>query len=126
MWAGPTSISYDRWPLSNTLWMKLYNGHGKYKPELSEYFQMYQYQLKGAIFCAISALGVSWRHLNHPSLLLGTIYRFHLYLHVRILLHHLAVLLPHEDGFSKVKNFILKVQITLAVMIIVLMLTKYG
>ena len=35
-----TSVGYDEWPLSNTFWMKFYNGHGKYKPVLNEYFQM--------------------------------------------------------------------------------------
>ena len=35
-----TSVGYDEWPLSNTLWMKFYNSHGKCKPELNEYFHM--------------------------------------------------------------------------------------
>ena len=37
-----TSVGYDEWPLSDALWMKCYNSHGKYKPELNEYFPMYQ------------------------------------------------------------------------------------
>ena len=36
-----TSVGYDEWPLSNALWMKFSNSHGKYKPELNEYFHMY-------------------------------------------------------------------------------------
>ena len=28
--------------------------------------------------------------------------------HVRIILHHLGISLPHEDGFSKVKNSYIK------------------
>ena len=36
-----TSVGYDEWLLSNALWMKFYNSHGKYKPELNEYFHMY-------------------------------------------------------------------------------------
>ena len=40
-WKSPTAIGYDRWSLSNALWEKFYKGHGKYKPELSEYFHMY-------------------------------------------------------------------------------------
>ena len=36
-----TSVCYDEWPLSNTIWMKFYDSHGKYKPELNEYFRMY-------------------------------------------------------------------------------------
>ena len=31
----------DEWPLSLALWRKIYNSHGKYKPELNEYFHMY-------------------------------------------------------------------------------------
>ena len=30
-----TSVSYDERPLSNTLWIKFYNSHGKYKSELN-------------------------------------------------------------------------------------------
>ena len=52
-------INYDRWPLSNFLWMEFYSGHNKYKPKLSEYFQMYQFQLNFAVLCAIIALGIS-------------------------------------------------------------------
>ena len=37
---------------------------------------MYQYQLNFAMFCATSALGISWQHLNHPNLLARTVYRF--------------------------------------------------
>ena len=37
---GPTTVGYDEWPLSNSFWTKFYNSHGKYKPELNEYFHM--------------------------------------------------------------------------------------
>lgn len=30
-----TAIYYDRWSLSNDLWIKFYRDHGKYDPELS-------------------------------------------------------------------------------------------
>ena len=43
--------------------------NGKYKPELNEFFLMYRCQLNFALFCATSALGISWQHLNHPNLL---------------------------------------------------------
>ena len=84
--------------------MKFYNGHGKYKPELGEYFHMYRCQLNFALFCAISALGISWQHLNHPNLLVRSAYRFYVYFHVRLFFHDLGTPLPHKDGFSKVKN----------------------
>ena len=56
------------------------------------------------MFCATSALGISWQHLNHLNFLLRSVYRFRVYFRVRIILHHLRISLPHEDGFSKVKN----------------------
>ena len=105
---SPTAAGYDEWPLSNARWMKFYNSHGKYKPELKEYFHMDQCQLNFALFCATSALGISWQHLNYPNLLVRSVYRFHVYFHVRLILHDLSILLPHEDGFSKVKNAYIK------------------
>ena len=56
------------------------------------------------MFCTASALGISWQHLNHATLLVRSVYRFHVYFHVRLILHDLGISLPHEDGFSKVKN----------------------
>ena len=96
--SSPTAVGYDEWSLSNALWMTFYNSHGKYKPELNEYFHMHRCQLNFAMFCATSALVISWQHLN----------RFHVYFHVRIILHHLGISLPHEDGFSKVENSYIK------------------
>ena len=98
----------DEWPLSLGLWRKFYNSHGKYKPELNEYFHMYRCQLNFAMFCVTSALGISWQHLNHPNLLVRSAYRFHVYFHIRLILHELGISLPHEDGFSKVKNSYIK------------------
>ena len=57
-YSGSTTIGYDRWPLSNALQIKFYNGNGKYKPKLSEYIQMYQCQLNFLMFCATSVLDI--------------------------------------------------------------------
>ena len=103
-----TAVGYDEWPLSNALWMKFYNSHGKDKPELNEYFHMYRCQLNFALFRSTSVLGISWQHLNHSNLLVRSIYRFHVYFHVRSILHDLGIPLPHEDGFSRVKNAYIK------------------
>ena len=119
-----TSVGYDEWPLSNALWMKFYNGHGKYKPELNEYFHMYLCQLNFALFCATSTIGISWQHLNHPNLLVRSVYRFYVYFHVRLMLHDLGILFPHEDGFTKLKMLILKVHITVPVTTMALMQMK--
>ena len=113
--------------LSNTLWMKFYNSHGKYKPELNEYFHMYRCQLNFALFCATSVLGISWQHLNHPNLPVRAVYRFHVYFHVRLILPDLGIPLSHEDDSSKVKNaYIKKVHITVSVMTMALMRIIYG
>ena len=56
------------------------------------------------MFAATSALGISWQHLNHPDWLIRDVYRFHVYFHVRLILHKLGISLRHEDGFSKDKN----------------------
>ena len=101
-------MGYDELPLSNALWMKFYNSHGKYKTELNEHFHMYRCQLNCAMFCARSALDISWQHLNHPNLLVRSVYRFHVYFHVQIILHHLGISLSHEDDLSKVKNSYIK------------------
>ena len=37
---NPATVGYDKWPLSLALWSKCYNSHGKYKPELNEYFHI--------------------------------------------------------------------------------------
>ena len=98
------TIAGDELPLSLALWRKFYNSHGKYKPDLNEYFHIYRRQLNFAMFAATSALGISWQHLNHPNLLVRSVYKFHVYFHERLILHDLGTPLPHEDGFSKVKN----------------------
>ena len=72
------------------------------KPELNKYFHMNRCQLNFALFT--SALGISWQHLNHPNLFVLSVYRFHVYFHMRLVLHDLGIFLPHEEGFTKVKN----------------------
>ena len=42
------------------------------------------------------------------NLLVRAVYRFYVYFHVRLILHDLGIPLPHEDGFSKVKNAYIK------------------
>ena len=99
---SPVPVGYDEWLLSNALWMKFYNSHGKYRPEV------YRCQLNFVLFCATSALGTSWQHLNQPNFLLRSVYRFHVYFHVRIIVHHLDISLPHKDGSRKLKHSYIK------------------
>ena len=66
--------------------------------------KLWQTQLNFAVFCALSACGVSSAHLNytkHP--MIRSIYRFYVYYHVRIL-KKLQVPLPHETGFNRADN----------------------
>ena len=61
---NPIAVGYDGWPLSNPLWMKFYISHSKYRTELNECFHKYQCQLNFVMFCATSALGISWQPLT--------------------------------------------------------------
>ena len=104
----PMTVGCDEWLLSLALCRKFYNCHGKYKPELNEHFYMYRSQLNFSLFAVTSALGISWQHLNRLKLLVREVYRFHVYFQIRLILHELGISLPHEDGFSKVKNAYIK------------------
>ena len=67
--------------------------------------KLWQTQLNFAVFCASSACGVSSAHLNyskHP--MIRSVYRFHVYYHVRRVLKRLQVPLPHEASFNAADN----------------------
>ena len=67
--------------------------------------RLWQTQLNFAVFCASSACGVSSAHLNytkHP--MIRSVYRFHVYYHVRRVLKRLQVPLPHETNFNAADN----------------------
>ena len=56
------------------------------------------------VLCII-CLRVSWAHLNytkHP--MIRSVYRFHVYYHVRGVLKKLQVPLPHDTGFNTADN----------------------
>ena len=67
--------------------------------------KLWQTQLNYVVFCASSACRVSSAHLNytkHP--MIRSVYRFHVYYHVRRVLKRLQVPLPHETGFNAADN----------------------
>ena len=67
--------------------------------------KLWQTQLNYTVFCASSAYGVSSAHLNytkHP--MIRSVYRFHVYYHVRRILKKLQTPLPHETGFNAANN----------------------
>ena len=67
--------------------------------------KLWQTQLNFAVWCASSACGVTFAHLNynaHP--MIGSVYRFHAYYHVRQVLKRLQTPLPHETSFNAADN----------------------
>ena len=67
-------------------------------------FTIWQSQLNFAVFCASSACGVSVEHLNAKEPMIRSIYRFHVYYHIRRILKILEILLLYENSFNQYKN----------------------
>ena len=58
-------------------------------------------------FCSVLCYKCTWYFLartQYPNLLLHSVYKFHVYFHVRLILHDLGTTLLHEDVFNNVKN----------------------
>ena len=67
-------------------------------------FTLWQTQLNFAVFCASSACGVSIEHLDANRPLLQSVYRFHVYYHIRRILKILEIPLPYENSFNQFNN----------------------
>ena len=67
-------------------------------------FTIWQSQLNFAVFCASSACGVSVEHLNAREPMIRSIYRFHVYYHIRRILKILEIPLPYENSFNQYNN----------------------
>ena len=67
-------------------------------------FTIWQSQLNFAVFCASSACGVSIEHLNAKEPMIRSIYRFHVYYHIRRILKILEIPLPYENSFNQYNN----------------------
>ena len=67
-------------------------------------FTIWQSQLNFAIFCASSACGVSVEHLNAKEPMIRSIYRFHVYYHIRRILKILEIPLPYQNSFNQFNN----------------------
>ena len=62
-------------------------------------------QLNFAVWCASRASGISSEHINYAKhAMVRSLYRFHIYYHVRRVLKRLQVVLPHEAGFMASDN----------------------
>ena len=67
--------------------------------------RLWQTQLNFAVWCALSACGVSSAQLNYPKHpMIRSVYRFQVYYHVRQVLKRLQTPLPHETSFNKADN----------------------
>ena len=87
------------------LWGKCVLGINSGRIRNKDLLKLWQTQLNFAVFCASSACGVSSAHLNytkHP--MIRSVYRFHVYYHVRRVLKRLQVPLPHETCFNAADN----------------------
>ena len=67
-------------------------------------FTIWQSQLNFAVFCASSACGISIEHLNAKKPMIRSIYRFHVYYHIRRILKILEIPLPYENSFNQYSN----------------------
>lgn len=59
-----------------------------------------------ATFCNPSCHKCSWYFMTTTDFLVRTIYLLYVSFHVRIMLHHSVILLPHDHGFNKIKNYL--------------------
>ena len=67
--------------------------------------RLWQTQLNFAVWCTSSACGGSSAHLNytkHP--MIRSVYRFHVYYHMRQVLKRLQTPLPHKTSFNAADN----------------------
>ena len=67
-------------------------------------FTLWQTQLIFAVFCASSACGVSVEHVNAKKPMIWSIYRFHVYYHIKRILKILEIPLPYENSFNQYNN----------------------
>ena len=93
-------LGRDLWPMPNKLFYQLQSR----PPKLEEYFGFYRCQLNFAIYCSTTGLGISKQHLMEGSPLLRSVYRFHVYCHIRRILSLLGSPILHEDGYKKWNN----------------------
>ena len=67
-------------------------------------FTIWQSQLNFVVFCASSACGISVEHLNAKEPMIRSIYRFHVYYHIRRILKILEIPPPYENSFNQYNN----------------------
>ena len=65
---------------------------------------LWQSQLNFAVFCTSSTCGVCVEHMNAKKPMIRSIYRFHVYYHIRRILKILEIPLPYENSFNQYNN----------------------
>ena len=65
-------------------------------------FTLWQTQLNFAVFSASSACGVSVEHMNAKKPMIRSVYRFHVYYHIKSILKILEIPLPYENSFKSI------------------------
>ena len=76
----------------------------RFKDWVQYKFTIWQSQLNFVVFCASSACGVSVEHLNAKEPMIRSIYRFHVYYHIRRILKILEIPLRYENSFNQYSN----------------------
>ena len=76
----------------------------KFKDRDHYKFTLWQSQLNFATFCSSSACCISVEHLNAKEPMIRSIYRFHVYYHIRRILRILEIPLPYENSFNQYSN----------------------
>ena len=77
--------------------------HTSYR-SLSDYFMFYRSQVNFSLFASTTALGISYLHITKGDNLIKSIYRFHIYYHMRRILFNLDCPIPSDPEFSKYNN----------------------
>ena len=67
-------------------------------------FTIWQLQMNFVVFCASSACGVSVEHLKAKEPMIRSIYRFHVYYHIRRILKIPEIPLPYVNSFNQYNN----------------------
>ena len=67
-------------------------------------FTLWQTQLNIAVLCSLSACAISVEHMHTKESMIRSIYRFHVYCHIRRILKIMEIPLPYENTFNQYNN----------------------
>ena len=64
-------------------------------------FTLWQMQLNFAVYASSSTCGVSVKHMHAKEPMIRSIYRFHVYYHIRRILKIMEIPLPYKNSFNQ-------------------------